>query len=178
MARIPAILALALCLVSCTSSDDAPSAVPNEADDIECTNERKCSGSEVCILGHCQAGAMSCQASRVTCADATPECAQGFVPSVVDGCWGACTSAELCWALDDCTGCEQAGLLCVELPLPFDSFFVCSQRDVSQCTPLSCACLGAVCGGELACASVSNQTVKCVPGLDGSGAAGMEAGGY
>lgn len=171
-------LAVTVVWIGCASSETggaSDAASPTETKTVECTNERKCAGSEICILGRCKANARGCQASLVTCSDAAPECPEGSVPSVEDGCWGGCVGAERCWAIDDCAACEQAGFLCVELPRPFGSYFVCSQRDVSGCDPLSCDCLEAVCGGELACDSVANHTVKCVPGGDGNGAAGTEA---
>jgi len=172
------VVCLAVAWVGCTTSETPHLSGASQLADmegVECTNEQKCPDSEVCLLGICEVGGNSCQASVVTCSDPVPECPNGTVPSVEDGCWGNCIAPELCWALDDCAACERAELLCVELPRPFGSYFACSQRDVSECAPLACDCLGAVCGGELACDSVTNDTVKCIPVNAEGGAAGTQA---
>jgi hypothetical protein len=99
------------------------------------------------------------------------------VPWVENGCWGGCIEPALCWALDDCRACNAINSICIELPLPFDHYYVCSTREAS-CDPVTCDCLpDDVCGGDLVCQHVTGKIVSC--GDDGSaegdGAAGTTA---
>jgi hypothetical protein len=45
--------------------------------------------------GACEDG-FNCDPWRAECEDDPPTCAEGEVPSVVDGCWGDCVVAESC----------------------------------------------------------------------------------
>lgn len=87
-----------------------------------------------CRLGVCAIAPQRCRPSDVVCDALPPECPEGQVASVVDGCWGACVPARLCDVLPVCThGLCGAGWMCVE-----------SQAGAfaPHCEPIPAACEG------------------------------------
>src|SRR5262249_14962326 len=117
-----------------------------------------------CAAGQCVVG-YDC-ASNVLCNSLPPPCEGiGYVPSVVNQCWGACVPATQCAGLNSCAPCTAPLTTCVsveiETPNPVPNNHCVSIPKGCEGTP-TCACMG--------------KSVCTPPGetcMDNSGAPGM-----
>lgn len=116
--------------------DDPPKCDVPECFATTCSAEGLVPASAACRLGQCHLGPLPC-AGPVDCAQAPPDCAAGTLPSIVNGCWGACVPARLCDEVPSCDGdpCGP-GWFCVE---------------TQSGAPARCHPTPETCGGELSC---------------------------
>jgi hypothetical protein len=128
----------------CCSCRAEPIGVPGELCPLDCAFDSCGQGggvepSEVeCVMGRCVV-ARSCVGS-VTCPALPPNCGEGRLPSVVEGCWGPCLAVTDCSAVPSCSDCGQA--VCVA----FDSFrgsYHCVEPADGCNAGNYCECLGA-----------------------------------
>jgi hypothetical protein len=112
--------------------------------------------SEVeCSYGRCVIG-RSCDRSRVTCPALPPNCPEGTVPSVLDGCWGPCLPPTECSRVDACADCGDA--LCVVFEALPTSYYCIERGDNCNSSENYCACLGINCN----VCSATDPSVTCV----------------
>jgi hypothetical protein len=130
------------------------------ASSLECTNNKQCGGGS-CIFGRCVVRPQECRPSKVICNEPPPGCAEGEMPSVVDGCWGDCVFRTECGYLDDCDICTQNELLCLEWEQEDGSAFGCTSRP-DNCVPLDCDCLSPRICGALSCIDTRDDRVVCL----------------
>jgi hypothetical protein len=102
-----------------------------------------------CAYGRC-VFARSCDLSEVSCDAATPECPQGTIPSVQDGCFGPCLPPTECLQLTSCADCASPNV-CIRYDA--DPLFVGCVAPSEGCEAGSyCECLGACMSPATACA--------------------------
>jgi len=126
-------------LDTCCRCDAAPSEPPDRCP-IECA-EGQCSALGVdapaCVFGRCVTS-RDCDTSGVRCDATPPPCSDGLLPSVLDGCWGACLPASTCLAVASCEDCPDDHV-CVPLP---DGAVRCAELDPKCATmPPTCDCI-------------------------------------
>jgi hypothetical protein len=63
-----------------------------------------------CIDGYCGLG-LDCNVDNAVCESEPPECPEGMLPTIVEGCWGACLVSTSC-ADVRCEDCPE-GTACV-----------------------------------------------------------------
>ncbi len=90
----------------------------------------------------------------VVCNALPPECESGFVPSVVDGCWGACVPYRYCADTSNCD--ETCG--------PEWTCITSQSGGYDGCVPLPSAC-----AGEVSCACFAPYWNEVCPGSCGDG---------
>lgn len=91
----------------------------------------------ICRFGVCITERLSCDATKVTCKAAQPDCPQGHVPETTPDCWtGKCIPAEHCDRVPDCALCP-GDWMCVQ-----DVAF--GPQGWPRCEPVPAACGGAV----------------------------------
>lgn len=127
-----------VCGLDCDESDPClQTGITSE--DVQCANGR-------CVFGRSCDGTAACPALP-------PECPEGEVPSVADGCWGPCLPPTECLNVGSCDDCGDA--FCVEFQAQI-SHFGCVTR-VQTCDRENyCECLG-VCGE----CSAEDDAVAC-----------------
>ena len=64
-----------------------------------------------CSAGRCTM--FDCDATKVMCKKATPNCPAGQVPLVEGECWGGCVPIQQCSNIDDCAKCNLETQVCV-----------------------------------------------------------------
>jgi len=98
-----------------------------------------------CVAGQCIPNFI-CDAP-VVCAQPPPPCAAGQVPSITNGCWGACVPTEECLTVPKCTQCTGTQT-CVEYVTQLGPQFHCVPTP-AVCPTEECACMAdAVCQGS------------------------------
>lgn len=100
-----------------------------------------------CNFGTCEVEEVSCDPLTITCdgKDAIPpECSEGQVPRVVDGCWGGCIPVEFCDVVPGCDSCGEDEV-CIESVTQVAYSFTCVPLPVSCDGIPSCDCLGEAC---------------------------------
>lgn len=91
----------------------------------------------ICRFGVCITERLSCDATKVTCKAAQPDCPQGQIPETTPDCWtGECVPAEHCDRVPDCALCP-GDWMCVQ-----DVAF--GPQGWPRCEPVPAACGGAV----------------------------------
>jgi hypothetical protein len=104
--------------------------------------------SAVCVDNTCQVVGFSCDQSAVMCDSLPPECDDGMLPQVADGCWtDACLPVEFCDWVPDCDTCPDSQICVV---VQTDG---CDQHDCVDPIP--------ECGGGDACECLGNEV--CPP---------------
>ena len=102
-----------------------------------------------------------CNDLFVVCDALAPECPEGMLPSVVEGCYsGSCVPAADCNAVPDCTWCtvEEA---CVQNETQVGTFFACEPMPPECGGVASCACLPSACNPELEVCTDTDDGVAC-----------------
>lgn len=100
-----------------------------------------------CNFGTCEVEEVSCDPLSITCDgkdDIPPECPEGQVPRVVDGCWGACIPVEFCDVVPGCDSCGEDEV-CIESVTQVAFSFTCVPLPPSCDGMPSCDCLGEAC---------------------------------
>lgn len=97
----------------------------------------------VCRLGQCTTEKVDCS-SPVVCDSLPPECPEGTLPGISEGCWsGACVPVISCDAVPDCAACPDSQL-CVEYEALIVSHTCLPKPD--ECgDKVNCACAEAAC---------------------------------
>jgi hypothetical protein len=97
---------------------------------------------------------MAAECTGAVCAQTPPACSSGFVPSVVNGCWGDCVPVTRCLEVADCSWCDG---VCATSELGSRH---CSSNFCSG--PGPCECGYSPCGGGADfCAAESGVAVTC-----------------
>ncbi len=89
-----------------------------------------------------------------TCTEPPPQCPWG-VPSVHDGCWGACILALYCLEVPDCSWCEAETVCAASTTGSLHCSRQCSEGDVCDCLYGPCA------GGSDFCSLGPGGIVAC-----------------
>lgn len=107
----------------------------------KCMELRLPADSVACVAGRCVAG-FDCDARKVTCRVAVPQCQPGFVPVVEGSCYtGACVPATECLAVSSCAACipgTPCAMYGTQLGLQFHCVTIPSSCNGSG----TCACMG------------------------------------
>lgn len=96
-----------------------------------------------CEAGVCVVKGKSCNADKVTCEIAVPECGPGTLPQVIGDCYtGECLALEACDWVPDCALCE--GSICAITEGPGCTHRRCIEP-IPECDGQPpCACLGQI----------------------------------
>ena len=120
-----------------------------------------------CVAGRCVAG-FACDASKVTCKIAVPDCQAGDVPAVdaSGNCYtGACVPAAECASVTSCASCTRTDQACVS--------YATLGGNHNHCVTIPAACGGSVtcdCLGPTSCVG-SNRVCGMLSGVKGIGCA-------
>ncbi|MCA9628994.1 MAG: hypothetical protein KC766_15045, partial [Myxococcales bacterium] len=134
------------------------SGVPKDEDVVDCPATcavDQCNRAGIsepqCVAGRCVAG-YECDASKVTCAQPTPQCPAGEVAAVQGGCWtGTCVPAVECRSVTQCNDCTGGNTACAAYE--------------TQLGPENhCVEIPAVCKGAATCECMGPSV--CVQGFD------------
>jgi hypothetical protein len=99
----------------------------------------------VCTDGFCEVAGFSCDQTTVSCDGLPPDCDDGWLPQVEDGCWtGECLPVEWCDWVPDCDACPD-DQECVIVQADDCDHFDCV-APIEECGfgPPTCDCFGAV----------------------------------
>lgn len=83
---------------------------------------------------------IDCRASSAACEQAPPQCPEGELPTVIDGCWGPCLPATSCYTVDDCDACPD-GFHCLPY-VHIPGIIACAPIPEECPDPPTCECLG------------------------------------
>lgn len=112
-----------------------------------------------CRFGTCQLADVECNQALVLCDEEAPDCPDGSLPSISDGCWtNNCVPPEACDVVPDCTWCEE-GETCVQTATQLGQWSSCEPVDPSCVDEEpTCACMGN---------EICTNPFMCSEGLDG-----------
>lgn len=142
-------------------------------DAVNVDEESTCGGMEclapVCGAAEpdavCEAGMCTiewdCNEAFVTCDVLPPECPDGLLPAIVDGCYtNQCVAAEECNVVPDCSWClrDQA---CVATESQLGPFYSCVPMPEDCGGVATCECLPDACNPELELCMTTDDGVAC-----------------
>ncbi|MCH9688001.1 MAG: hypothetical protein K0V04_41610 [Deltaproteobacteria bacterium] len=116
----------------------------------------------VCDDGVCRVQGLSCDQTAVTCNSPTPDCPDGELPQVQDGCFtGSCLPVEHCDWVPDCAACPQDEV-CVITQTDDCDQHACTPP-IPKCGPQpTCNCLGSVvCAPPFTNCAVADGAIIC-----------------
>lgn len=103
----------------------------------------------------CQFNSFNC--TGATCSTPAPSCPSLERPSVVNGCWSSCVSADRCVSVSGCSECG-AGDVCVTGQ---DGTTHCLRSNCQSADPCSCAVMPPCAGGSAYCTNLGPLHVRC-----------------
>jgi hypothetical protein len=127
----------------CCSCRAEPVSGPGELCPIDCASDACADGnvepSEVeCVMGRCVI-ARSC-AGGVLCPALPPNCGEGRLPSILEGCWGPCLEVTECSRVPSCDDCSDA--VCARFDGLMSTYHCVDPADGCRAGNY-CECLGA-----------------------------------
>lgn len=133
------------CTCMAAHSDDRPPACPERECDQSACDAAGIGGIGVeCQFDVCQLEEVDCNQLEVVCDAPTPECPDGQLPSVDNGCWTFdCVPAEACNYVPDCEWCgDQA---CIHTFTQIGTLYGCEPIPESCGGAPTCDCMPGAC---------------------------------
>jgi hypothetical protein len=140
------------CTCAAVHVDDVQPECPMDCEVSSCTANNIPDITVECRFGSCEFVPLDCNPLLVVCDQAPPECPDGQLPSVVDGCWGPCISTNACDVVGSCDDCRDDEA-CVQWATEVAPYFVCEPIDPSCEGAPDCTCMPGVCEDPFECAA-------------------------
>jgi hypothetical protein len=105
--------------------------------------------------GSCAFTGQEC--TGATCGTPAPSCPSGQLPSVVNGCWSDCVSADRCFSVDDCAKCPGGDLCATAV----DGSLHCVLSNCQSADGCSCPFTPPCAGGSAFCTSNEPFRLTC-----------------
>jgi len=149
------------CTCAAFHVDDNPGMCDLACEQSSCSALNLGEVSAACVFGHCEIADVSCDPATVACDALPPECQDGWLPSVVGGCWGGCIPAQHCDVVPDCGSCPDDET-CIEHSIGFGGLVYTCRPIAPECdgTP-SCACMPGVCDRGADTCVDGKGTISC-----------------
>lgn len=132
------------CACEAAHADVEPRNCPEDCFQSQCSAAGLPMPIPRCEYGVCTFAPLNCDPLTVTCDEEPPECADGSVPSVDEGCWGDCIPAEACDIVPGCEDCPE-GEACLLIGTQVGNQFACTPVAEECGGDPSCECLPEVC---------------------------------